>query len=104
MAATQVYSWQRMPMLRLLIPLAAGICIQWYFPILTHWLIGISAVTIGFFLTYFFLPLKHKFRLSSFNGFAINLLLAILGSWLVIKADPKNADQWFAKAYKSGDY
>lgn len=104
MPATKTYFWQPMPILRLLFPFIAGVCLQWYWSLPLCLLMGISALSILTIVCFFFLSLKNKFRFSSVDGIAISLLMAATGALLVTSADIRNNKQWFGKWYKEGDY
>ena len=104
MPSTKTYSWQQMPVLRLLLPLVAGICMQWYSPLPFYVWALTSAASILVIISYFFFSLKSKFRFSILNGAAITVLFLSLGAVLVFKNDVRNDARWFAHDYKKGDY
>lgn len=104
MPSTKTYSWQQMPVLRLLLPLVAGICMQWYSPLPFYVWALTSAASILAIISYFFFSLKNKFRFSVLNGAAITVLFLLLGAVLVFKNDIRNDARWFAHDYNKGDY
>jgi competence protein ComEC len=103
MAAAVVYFWKKAPFLRFLIPLAAGIILQWHlqFPLNYLWYAaGISAtILIGLF----FIPLFEKFRYSFAGGAAIMLMVAAAGALLTWHRDIRNDRQWLGHQYEKND-
>ncbi|MEI9944098.1 MAG: ComEC/Rec2 family competence protein [Chitinophagaceae bacterium] len=99
MPAPVIYFWKSTPFLRLLLPFATGIIIQWYVhPSLIIWLylILISAIVI---ITFFFLSFFNKFKLSFVNGTAINFIFISLGALFVFHKDVRTNPNWFSHFY-----
>jgi competence protein ComEC len=94
----KIPAWKEAPFVRLLIPLAAGIIIQWYIQVKLLWLVtGLSACVL-LVCIFSVLALKDKFRLHYLNGISINLLLAFLGALLVFINDTRNESNWIGHA------
>lgn len=103
MAAAAVYFWKKTPFLRFLVPLAAGIILQWHLQFSQNYLwyaAGISAATL---IGLFFIPLFEKFRYSFAGGLAIILLLAATGALLTRHRDIRNHPQWLGHYYEKND-
>jgi competence protein ComEC len=94
MPATKAYLWNYAPFLRLLIPLMAGIIIQWYISLPLLLLIVICGACLSFVVFYSFLPEGRKFQFSSANGFCSHLLLAGMGACLVWVNDIRHDKDW----------
>jgi competence protein ComEC len=103
MLATKAYLWHYAPFLRLLIPLAAGIILEWYFPLPLSILLITTSLIAAVIGIYFLLPDKRKFQLSIFNGLFINSLLFVLGACLVWKNDIRHEEAWIGQ-YSQNDY
>jgi len=100
MRAPTLYLWNQAPALRLLLPMAAGIVLQWYVPLpLKIWLIlaGLFAVTLVLFS---FLSIKWRFALKALYGLVLNFLIANAGALLMHSADIRNCKTWFGKHYQ----
>jgi competence protein ComEC len=103
MPVTKAHLWHHAPFLRLLIPLTAGIVLQWYFPLPVFLLLITACFIAAAVCIYFLLPDKTKFQLGIFNGLLINSLLFITGACLVWKNDIRNEKAWIGQ-YAQGDY
>ena len=86
-----------MPFVKLLLPLMAGIVIQWYLQLpLPLWqLIFIGSLII--YISFFFLPLFNRYKLSVLNGLTSSFIFASIGAVLVWSSDIRNNNQWFSK-------
>lgn len=87
------------PFIRLLLPLATGIYLQWHFQFaLNHMLIsgGIIIVLIAVLLQTGF---KMKYRLRFVTGACYLLFFFMLGAFLTCMQDVRNEKHWFGKNY-----
>src|SRR5947209_6209558 len=96
--------WKKAPFIRLLLPLIAGILIEWYekndLPQIIIALAGFSiAITV-----FRFLPLVVRFKLSWLQGILINLLLLAFGSFITYQKDIRHEKNWFPNFYHDSDY
>src|SRR5690349_180600 len=92
-----VSPWKKMPFVKLLIPLAAGIMIQWYLPLaLSVWLV-ILAASSSLFILFFFLPLHHLYRMVTVNGLIAVIMFIACGAMLAFHHDIRNNNLWFGK-------
>ena len=95
MPSPVVYFWKRTPFIRLLLPLMAGIIIQWHwqFPLSALWILLIfsSALIMLFFGISFF----QRFRLAWLNGIAVAILFISIGALLTWFNDIRHHQQWF---------
>jgi competence protein ComEC len=83
-----VAPWSKIPFLRMLLPLIAGILLQWYLQFDVRILFFTESVTLLCLIAYFFIPVHQKFRLRRFAGIGINLVLLAAGGLLVYLNDP----------------
>ena len=92
-----VSPWKKMPFVKLLIPLAAGIIIKWYLPLaLSVWLV-ILAASSSLFILFFFLPLHHLYRMVTVNGLIAVIMFIACGAILAFHHDIRNNNLWFGK-------
>ncbi len=94
MPAKDNYFWKQMPFVRLIIPLIAGIIIQFYggFP---HMGLLISfAVSLIILFVFSLLNIRFKFLLAWLQGGLINLSLMAAGMLMVYQNDIRNNEQW----------
>ena len=95
MRSKSVAIWKKAPFLRLLLPLIAGIIIQWYIQQSSvTWLI-IFILSLLSFVILFYLPAFSKFRLFYLNGICISLIFFSIGGLLTWHQDIRNNRNWF---------
>jgi competence protein ComEC len=91
--------WKRAPFIRLFVPLAAGIVIQFYTGLTFHLIIpGIVCFSTAFFLFYLF-PAGIRYKLRSVQGFILELIIAVCGMYIAWQKDIRNDPQWFGHSY-----
>jgi len=87
--------WKKAPFLRLLLPLIAGIIIQWYIQQSSVTWCFVFILSFLSFVILFYLPSFSKFRLSYLNGICISLIFFSTGSLLTWHQDIRNNPNWF---------
>lgn len=96
--------WKKAPFIRLLLPLIAGILLQWYLkinqPVIITAFISFSIS----FLLFYLLPEGIRFKLQFVQGFIVQLLMISVGLWLTWQKDIRNNQHWYGNYYKEGDY
>ncbi|MEP7143149.1 MAG: ComEC/Rec2 family competence protein [Ferruginibacter sp.] len=95
--------WKRAPFIRLLVPLTAGILLEWYLQIS---LLPIMISGLAFapaYLIFFLFPLAVRFKLQIIQGLVLNLLLLSLGLLITWQKDIRNSEDWYEKVYQEGD-
>ncbi|MEP6596385.1 MAG: ComEC/Rec2 family competence protein, partial [Ginsengibacter sp.] len=96
--------WKKAPFLRLLLPLIAGILLQWYFQY--EW-IQIIFAGCGFtlaFILFQLLPLSLRFKLQVLQGVILNLILIVVGLILTYQKDIRHQQDWFGNLYHDSGY
>jgi competence protein ComEC len=95
--------WKRIPFIRMLLPLIAGIITWFYFPLALLW--PRAGLVAGFILilsgTSF--RIAKRFRFRWLPGIGLNLVFFALGCLLLNYSDIRNSSNWIGKAYRSGD-
>ena len=94
--------WNKAPFLRLLAALAAGVTVQWYYPLPVPILVGALALLLLAVLGYSFLSVTLRYRLRVANGVMLSLMVAAAGALLVCRQDVRNDALWFGKIYQPG--
>jgi competence protein ComEC len=92
------------PFVRLLLPFAAGVILQWY--VLIPLQLIIIAVT-GFTaanLLFYCLSLSIRYRLQALQGILLNLLLIVFGMLLTWHKDVRYKNDWYGNYYKDAGY
>jgi competence protein ComEC len=85
--------WRKTPVLRLLLPFAAGILLQWYLQAPTLLLLVSTSVFL-LFLAPLLLPVRHRFRWRHLPGIALNGLLLGGGAFWVMTRDVRHERDW----------
>ncbi len=100
MNTNRIPIWKKAPFLRLIIPVIAGILLQWY--IQFDWpLILFSAVCFAIALAAFqLLPLVLRFKLQILQGFLISLILIVFGLFITYQKDIRHNQNWFGNVYE----
>jgi competence protein ComEC len=99
----KIYLWQHTPALRLLVPFACGILLQWYTkpPAAVVWFAAALSILI---LTLFaILPLHRRFKAAPLQGLALTLLIATTGMCITTWNDIRYDQQWFGKTGTAND-
>ncbi len=96
--------WKKAPFIRLLLPLIAGILLQWYqqFP-LSVGIDGIISFLIAYLL-FFQFPLAIRFKLQPLQAIFLNLMLVSAGLLLTWQKDVRHTSDWFGQYYQERDY
>jgi competence protein ComEC len=100
---TRVFIWKKAPFVRFLLPLVAGIVLQWHlqFPVQVLWFVfvlSVSLLLLSFLLSYF-----SRFKLALINGIAVILIFLALGSLLAWHKDIRHNSQWYGNYYHAGE-
>ncbi|MBL7723897.1 MAG: ComEC family competence protein [Chitinophagaceae bacterium] len=100
MALYRYRFWKKIPFLKILIPLIAGIVAQWNFqlPANMGWWIMIIAVL--FLCSIFFIPLLNRFHYSALSGITVSVIFFSVGILLALKNDIRNNSKWLGHYYK----
>ena len=96
--------WKKAPFIRLLLPLMAGIILQWYFQIAVNVIITALVSFSVAFLLFLLLPIALRFKLQAVQGFIIQLLFISLGLILTQQQDISKDRKWYGNFYKDGSY
>jgi competence protein ComEC len=103
-SAKTYYFWNNIPFIRLFLPLAAGILLQWHYLFSSGLLSAIFLLSVGAIFLHFLLPVAKKYQFNFLNGLFLHLLFAVSGALLVWKNDIRNDPAWIGKTYKKEDF
>jgi len=96
--------WKKAPAIRLLIPFATGIIMQWYLQVpLVFSLIAIACFSL-LYLLFSFLPIALKFKLNFLQGLLLQLILVVFGMLLTWNKDVRHHNNWYGHFYKEDDF
>ena len=104
MRAQTLYLWNKAPALRLLLPLAVGIVLQWYVQFSLIILLFVAGVSIFALAGFTFLSITKQFSFRSFQGLLLNLLLVAAGALLVYAKDIRKDKAWFGNHYHTEQF
>jgi len=100
-AIKNVYIWRKAPFLRLVLPLLAGLILQFYLKISISILLIASAVVIILLISQSFFTATKKFRYLKFSGFFIQLLIFFTGMVIMHLYQVKNNKEWYGHTLSS---
>ena len=95
--------WKKAPFIRFLVPLIAGIILQWNFQWPLEILWGVLSFSIVFLGVSFLLTNYSRYRLAVTNGVAIIFIFLSLGSLLVWYKDIRHNPGSYGNRYKKSD-
>jgi competence protein ComEC len=97
-------AWKTAPFIRLLLPLAAGILLQWYIQFeITLIIISVTSFTIAFAL-FTALPLSLKFKLQFVQGILLHAILFAAGMLITWNKDIRHNSSWYGNFYQDSAY
>lgn len=102
--ASPIYIWKKAPFLRLLLPLIAGIILQFYFKISFSKLAICGGLLSLAFIGFTLLPEAFRFKYRSAHGIILSLALAVFGSLITWQKDIRNHKDWFANYYRDSSF
>ena len=95
--------WKASPFIRLVLPLFAGVLLQWYFkPDLLN-ILSLFCTTVAVFFLSSSFTLARRYKLRWLQGLLIQTLILLAGSLLTWNNDIRNNKRWFAHTYADSD-
>jgi competence protein ComEC len=91
----RIFIWKKAPFLRLLIPLLAGIILEFYLNISASPLLLVAGASACLLISFSFLPMSIQFRFKPVQGIILSFLLLLLGSLLTWNKDARNHTDWY---------
>ena len=95
----QIPFWKTAPLVRLLLPLVAGIIFQWYLQFeISYVLICLGSFSLAFILIYFF-SATGTYHVRKLHGLIFYLLIASIGMLLTWQKDSRHQALWYGNFY-----
>jgi competence protein ComEC len=101
MSSPVIHIWKNAPFIRFLIPLMAGIILQWHLQIQLIVLWIVCGITLTILASFFVLPFFQRYKLSAINGLAITILFISVGGLLAWYKDIRHDKNWFGSNYSN---
>jgi len=99
MSLPVIHIWKKAPFIRFLLPLIAGIILQWTFQIQPGVLWITLSMSALITVTFFFIPYFERYKLSALSGMAVTALFISVGGSLAWYKNIKHDQDWFGKNY-----
>lgn len=99
MLLTDAPFWKQAPFTRLLLPLCAGILLQWYYPIAPQLIIILVSTLLVIFTLLLLLKEVHLFRMKWIAGICLMLMVSGLGALLLQYRNIQHQFSWFGHGY-----
>lgn len=97
-------TWKTSPFIRLLIPLVAGIVLEWYCQLpLLFIVIAFCCFTVNSLLIRL-LPLSTRYTLRILQGVFIHVIMICIGAFITWQKDIRHQQNWFGNNYTADDY
>ena len=96
--------WKKAPFIRFLLPLMAGIILQWYLQFILQDIITAFICFSTAYCLFLMLPIALRFKMQALHGLIIQLLIVALGAWLTWQQDVRHNKKWYGNYYKDGSY
>jgi competence protein ComEC len=96
--------YKNAPVIRLLVPFAAGILLQWYLQISLLFII-VCLISFGAaYLLLSLLPLVLKFKMQLMQGLLLNVVVLSIGLFITWNKDVRHTANWYGNFYKDSAY
>jgi len=93
--------YKQVPVLRLIIPLIAGILLQYHFQLPLTLFIYTAAISFLLFIVYEVLSKSKKFKYNKITGIAVLLLFIAVGGSISFIKNIENNKQWIGNIYQA---
>src|SRR5258705_10248184 len=101
MSLPVIHIWKKAPFVRFLLPLIAGIVLQWHLEIQPGILWTLLCISLTVVIIFFFIPFFERYKLSALSGLAVTMLFIALGGLLSWYKNIQHDENWFGKNYKN---
>ncbi len=96
--------WKKAPFIRLLLPLIAGIVLQWYLQISLPLIVASFFVLSIAYILFLLMPMALRFKMQMLQGLIVQLLLVALAAWLTWQQDIRHHNKWYGNYYEDSNY
>ena len=102
--AYKIHIWKKAPFLRLVLPLIAGIILEFYFTFQIRSIVIVFSVLISAYIFFRILPLAYRFKLQVFPGIIVTLFMINAGFFITWQKNIRNHANWYGKYYDSASF
>lgn len=102
--AYKIFIWKKAPFLRLVLPVIAGIILEFYFRFEINIIIIAGSVLISAYIIFSTLPLAYRFKFQATRGIIITTFMIIAGLFLTWRKDIRNHIDWYGNQYDRSSY
>ncbi|MDQ2862791.1 MAG: ComEC family competence protein [Bacteroidota bacterium] len=102
--AYHINIWKKAPFLRLLLPVIAGIILEFYFRLQLNFIISLAAACVLTYIIFYLLPLVHRFKLQAVGGIIITIFMVNAGCFILWQKDIRNHSNWYGNFYNNTSY
>ena len=96
--------WKTAPFTRLILPLVAGILLQWNLKIpLTFCVVALVSFSVANLLL-LLLPIAARYKLRQLQAILLHLVVVCFGLLLTWQKDVRHSNDWFGQQYHDSDY
>lgn len=103
MASFTIHLWRKAPFIRFLLPLMAGIIVEWNFQIAVSVWWYCMVICMAVIIAFFFIPFFSRYKLFLLSGICISILFLSIGALLTWHKDIRHDKKWLGNFYKEKD-
>lgn len=96
--------WKKAPFIRLLLPLIAGILLQWHLQLPLSIIVSVLIAHVAAYILFMFLPIALRFKASALQGIILQSLLVAAGIWITWQQDIRHHQNWYGHYYNDSSY
>ena len=102
--AYNIHVWKTAPFLRLLLPVIAGIILEFYFKFPIKLMLAIAIGCAVSYIIFCLLPLVYRFKFQAIGGIIITIFMINAGGFLLWQKDIRNHKNWYGNVYNDSSY
>ena len=102
--AYNIYIWKQAPFLRLVLPLIAGILLEFNFKFAIFHIVIAFSVLVSAYIFFRILPLAYRFKLQPLLGIIFTLFMVTTGLFITWQKDIRNHSYWYGKYYDTASF
>ena len=100
----KIYIWKAAPFLRLLLPLIAGVILEYYFKFTFSQMVTSATVAILLLSLFSIISVAWRFKYGILQGISVSLLITCCGALLTWHKDVRNDIKWYGHHCDSTSY
>ena len=99
-----IFLWKKAPFLRLLLPVIAGIIVEYYFKVKIPAIVFIGLLSITFLFAFSFLREATRYSFRWIQGLMLFVFLIAFGLFITWQKDIRNHQNWYGKTYNDSTF